>query len=119
MTAIVLALSMIGGPSAPAAAQATTAEDLARVRLDVDLAAGFESCGAPLELYARLQDEMLFALGAEDLLPSAARVAGVESGAGVTGLVVVARGTGRWPSHPRVYPLPSMNPWKPRLRRAG
>jgi hypothetical protein len=57
-----------------------------------------------------LVPRILFALGAEDLLPNTARLAGVESGAGITGLLVVARGTGRLTTIPARRSVPVDEP---------
>jgi len=75
-----------------AAGELRAIEGFGHVKPDVDLVMGFERCGAPPALYARLQDELLFAAGAESLSRGIASLAGVEAGSGVEGLLVAVRG---------------------------
>lgn len=120
MRGIVLAASLVGTTSV-AAAEVNARDSLRRVRPDVDLAMGFERCGAPSHVYARLQDELLFAVGAEDLLPRIVGLAGVEPGGGVEGLLVAVRGSKTLAivpakaSSPPHEPAPAATPWPRRL----
>ena len=85
-----LAVAWTLGIAAPlGAGEARAADGIRRFRSDADLVAGFERCPAPPGVYARLQDELLFAIGAETLL------GGVESGRGVERLLVAVRGQER------------------------
>jgi SAM-dependent methyltransferase len=92
MMRIVLAIAGAFGLAAPpGAAESSAVDGFHGIRADVDLVAGFEPCPAPPGVYARLQDELLFAVGAEGLLPTAASLAGVGPGKGVGGLLVAVR----------------------------
>lgn len=93
MERIVLVFALFGLPGEPLARELKALENLARVRPDVELAVGFERCGAPPEVYARLQDELLFAIGAEGFLPRMTALAGRKSGQGIAGLLVAGRGS--------------------------
>lgn len=86
---------MLGIPFPLHAADTTALDAFSRIHSDADLVAGFEGCPAPPAVYARLQDELLFAIGAEALSPELQALAGVDPRGGVGGLLVAVRGQGR------------------------
>ncbi len=84
--ALVLGASLFAQPAAPGP------QRLGVVRPDVDVVLGFERCSAAPALFARLQDELLFAVGAEGYVSELAELAGVAPGTGVERLLVAVRG---------------------------
>lgn len=86
------ALALILGMPLLAGGGTRALDRLDALRPDLDLVVGFERCPAAPELFARLQDEMLFGLSLEEHLPDLARLAGVQPGAAVEPLVLAVRG---------------------------
>ncbi len=103
---ILTAASTLSLAVPPAAGEVKAIDSVDRVKPDVDLVMGFERCGVPAALYARLQDELLFAAGSEGLSPGIASLAGVEAGRGVEGLLVAVRGAALL----AVVPMAQANP---------
>ncbi len=84
--ALVLGASLFAQPGAPGLQRWDV------VRPDVDVVLGFERCSAAPALFARLQDELLFAVGAEGYVSELAALAGIPPGAGVERLLLAVRG---------------------------